>query len=76
MSVANRYKVLTISGSQCFTLLRSLATRETWLTAQIELATRNSEGTEHQNYLEQQLVDLLATRAAFNNTPFADGALS
>jgi hypothetical protein len=73
MSVANRYKVLTLSGSQCFALLRAMNTRETWLKGQIELAERNDESAEIQLYMHQQLVDILAVRDTFNSTPFQEG---
>jgi hypothetical protein len=76
MSVANRYKVLTLSGAQCFTMLRAMATRETLLAAQIKLAEANGEGQELINYLQAQFDHIEAARATFNNTPFCEGAKS
>lgn len=76
MSVANRYKVITLSGSQCFAMLRALAGRETDLAERIVQAERNREGQELLNYLTNQLDDVRSTRHQFNETPFSEGAKS
>lgn len=73
MSVAKRYKTINLNGSQCFALLRSVASRDTWLTAQIELAQRMEETGEHLAYLLQQREEVLALRQLFNDTPFVEG---
>lgn len=73
MSVANRYKLLTISGSHCFALLRSMATRETHLRSRLSEAILNSESLELIEYIEGQLTDLNGIRAILNDTPFQDG---
>jgi hypothetical protein len=76
MSVANRYKVLTLSGSQCFALLRSMNTREAWLVSQITAGKALDEEDTFTDYLQSQLDALRATRDTFSSTPFQEGAKS
>jgi hypothetical protein len=75
MSVTTRSKILTLSGSQCFALLRAMASRETFLQAQIEVGNRCCEDLQLITYLEAQLDDIRNVRAKFSATPFTDGAL-
>lgn len=70
MSVANRYKVLTFTGSQCFALLRAMSVREAHLVDQLAAALQTREQAPVIRYMEQQLADIRATREAFNITPF------
>jgi hypothetical protein len=74
MSVTNRCKTVTFSGSQCFAMLRAMATREIHLIAQIKLAKLIDEDQELIGYLEDQLVDIRANRTAFKVAPFSEGA--
>ena len=74
MSVANRYKVLTFTGSQCFALLRAMAAREAHLVDQLAGALETRESLPVIRYMEQQLADIRATRQAFNATPFHPAA--
>ena len=73
MSVANRYKVLMLSGSQCFALLRAMANREAHLVDSIEAAETEKECLEVIGYMMGQLEDIRETRAIFNETPFQEG---
>ena len=72
MSVTKRCKVLTLSGSQCFALLRAMRVRENFLKHQIEHAECSHEPLEVIGYLQGQLEDLAATLAQFNTTPFSE----
>lgn len=73
MSVANRYKVLSFSGSECFALLRAMRGREDNLVDHIKAAHENGASQAVIDYMEHQLADLQAACSKFSNTPFQEG---
>lgn len=75
MSVANRYKSLTLSGTECFAMLRAMAGREAHLVAQIQVSELHREADQNTYYLTTQLEDLRKVSAKFRTTPFIDGGL-
>lgn len=75
MSVATRNKILTLSGAECFALLRAMATREHHLEVQLSNSELHQESGQIAHYMAGQLDDLRAVRAKFSTTPFTDGAL-
>lgn len=73
MSVANRYKVLSFSGSECFALLRAMRNREDNLVDHIRAAHENGASQAVIDYMDGQLDDLRAACLKFNITPFQEG---
>jgi len=68
----SRKKTLTLTGGECFALLRAMANREAVLVDQIDVADASKESLEILGYMHGQLDDLRAARAKFNATGWSE----